>query len=121
MRANVPAGKRATMSSAQRRLRPTEPRCFERRTADQSNHLSLLKNVIWLEVGSPVKIGMRLFINRMERLVSLVRAGRLNPFGRLQGGTTLDTEIGVSVRWPQEFTQPGARSDDAVHRPLGTR
>jgi hypothetical protein len=40
---------------------------------------------------------------------------------RLQSGMTLDTEIGVSVRWPQEFTQPGARSDDAVHRPLGMR
>jgi hypothetical protein len=38
MRASVPAGKRATMSSAQRRFRPTEPRCFERRTADLSNH-----------------------------------------------------------------------------------
>jgi hypothetical protein len=59
---------------------------------------------------------------------ALVRPGRLNPIGRhcirtprLQSGMTLDTEIGVSVRWPQEFTQPGARSDDAVHRPLVTR
>jgi hypothetical protein len=89
--------------------------------------LSLLKNVIWLEIGSRVKIGMRIFINRMEHLVAGA-TWRLNPFGRhcirtprLQGGMTLDTEIGVSVRWPQEFTQPGARSDDAVHRPLGTR
>jgi hypothetical protein len=31
--------------------------------------LSLLKNVIWLEIGSRVKIGMRIFINRMEHLV----------------------------------------------------
>jgi hypothetical protein len=27
---------------------------------------------------------------------------------------TLDVEIGVSVRRPKEFTQRGARSDDAV-------
>jgi hypothetical protein len=27
---------------------------------------------------------------------------------------TLDAEIGVSVRRPKEFTQRGARSDDAV-------
>ena len=31
--------------------------------------VSLLKNVIWLEIGSRVKIGMRIFINRMEHLV----------------------------------------------------
>jgi hypothetical protein len=43
------------------------------------HRLSLLKNVIWLEIGSRVKIGMRLFINRMEHLVSLVRPGRLTP------------------------------------------
>jgi hypothetical protein len=41
----------------------------------QIGELSLLKNVIWLEIGSRVKIGMRIFINRMEHLLSLVRAG----------------------------------------------
>jgi hypothetical protein len=75
--------------------------------------LSLLKNAIWLEIGSRVKIGMRIFINRMEHLVSLVRPGHLNPFGRhcirtprLQGGTTLDTEIGVSLRWRKSSRSP---------------
>jgi hypothetical protein len=76
-------------------LRQRAPRRLYLRWADRVHHLSLLKNVIWLEIGSRVKIGMRIFINRMEHLVSLVRAGHLNPFGRhcirtprLQGGKT---------------------------------
>src|SRR5713226_4764738 len=36
------------------------------RFLDHLELLSLLKNVIWLEIGSRVKIGMSIFINRME-------------------------------------------------------
>jgi hypothetical protein len=65
----------------------------------------LAQNEIEPEIGSRVKIGMRVFVDPNGTLVRMVRPGRWKPFWTVHSYIAIcksecpDSEIGVSVRW----------------------